>query len=80
MPPSASAATTGQVELFADLYELRMVRAYRALEMEAEAVFSRFVQRLPPARNFLLACGGEDLQSTLFLAEEPLLEVAAPIA
>lgn len=124
MPPSASAAMIGQVELFADLYELRMARAYRALGMADEAVFSLFVRRLPPARNFLLACGIEDLLDTLealrfgpeslvwlrslgefpaefldwlgrfrfsgavhamaegtpLFAEEPLLEVVAPVA
>jgi nicotinate phosphoribosyltransferase len=124
MPPSASAAMTGQVELFADLYELRMAHAYQALRMEDEAVFSLFVRRLPLTRNFLLACGVEDLLDTLealrfgpeslawlrslgefpeaflewlarfrfggtvhavpegtpLFAEEPLLEVVAPIA
>ena len=48
------------LELFADLYEFRMAHAYRALGMEEEAVFSLFVRRLPPGRNFLLACGAED--------------------
>jgi nicotinate phosphoribosyltransferase len=113
-----------QVELFADLYELRMARAYRALGMEGEAVFSLFVRRLPPGRNLLVACGVEDLldvlegwrfgpdslaflrglepwpeeflawlsglrfsgsvravpEGTPVFAEEPLLEIAAPIA
>lgn len=53
------------LELFADLYEFRMARAYRALGMEEEAVFSLFVRRLPPERNFLLACGTEDFCDTL---------------
>lgn len=53
------------LELFADLYEFRMAHAYRALGMEEEAVFSLFVRRLPPGRNFLLACGAEDLCDTL---------------
>ncbi|WP_237213298.1 nicotinate phosphoribosyltransferase, partial [Falsiroseomonas oryziterrae] len=123
MPPGLSAASP-QIELFADLYELRMARAYHELGMQAEAVFSLFVRRLPPTRNYLLACGVEDLLDTLaalrfrtdsldylrslgefpeaFLnwlagfrfsgalhampegtpvfAEEPLLEVVAPIA
>ncbi len=43
--------------LFADLYELTMMRAYAALGMEAEAVFSLFVRNLPKGRNFLIACG-----------------------
>jgi len=123
-PPPASATMPARLELFADLYELRMARAYHALGMEGEAVFSLHVRRLPRARNYLLACGVEDLLDTLeglrfgpesldylrslggfpeeFLAwlagfrfsgavhavpegtpvfaEEPLLEVVAPIA
>jgi nicotinate phosphoribosyltransferase len=43
--------------LFTDLYELTMVRAYQALGMAGEAVFSLFVRNLPASRNFLLACG-----------------------
>ena len=54
-----------QVELFADLYEVRMARAYRALGMEGRAVFSLFVRRLPPGRNLLVACGVEDLLDVL---------------
>jgi nicotinate phosphoribosyltransferase len=113
-----------QVELFADLYEFRMARAYRALGMQGQAVFSLFVRRLPRGRNLLVACGIEDLldvlegwhfgpESLAFLrglepwpeeflswlgglrfsgsvravpegtpvfAEEPLLEITAPIA
>lgn len=42
-----------------------MAHAYRALGMEEEAVFSLFVRRLPPGRNFLLACGAEDVCDTL---------------
>jgi nicotinate phosphoribosyltransferase len=124
MPPGPFVAAPPQIALFADLYELRMARAYRDLGMEREAVFSLFVRRLPPTRNYLLACGVEDLLDTLealrfgpdsldylrslgefpeaFLdwlagfrfsgtvhavpegtpvfAEEPLLEVVAPIA
>lgn len=45
--------------LFTDLYELTMVRAYQALGMAGEAVFSLFVRKLPASRNFLLACGIE---------------------
>lgn len=43
--------------LFTDLYELKMARAYDALGMTGEAVFSLFVRQLPARRNFLLACG-----------------------
>lgn len=43
--------------LFTDLYELTMLQAYFHENMTQEAVFSLFVRRLPPERNFLLACG-----------------------
>ncbi len=47
--------------LFVDLYELTMLRAYAALGMREEAVFSLFVRRLPEGRNFLIACGLDEL-------------------
>jgi nicotinate phosphoribosyltransferase len=43
--------------LFTDLYELTMLQAYFEEEMVEQAVFSLFVRRLPPGRNFLIACG-----------------------
>ncbi|EMS80022.1 nicotinate phosphoribosyltransferase [Desulfotignum phosphitoxidans] len=43
--------------LFTDLYELTMLQAYFHENMNRQAVFSLFVRRLPPERNFLLACG-----------------------
>lgn len=43
--------------LFTDLYELTMARAYVEEGMTGEAVFSLFVRRLPPGRNYLLASG-----------------------
>ena len=46
-----------ELELFTDLYELTMLQAYLKEGMTDEAVFSLFVRRLPPQRNFLLACG-----------------------
>jgi nicotinate phosphoribosyltransferase len=45
--------------LFADLYELTMMQAYLREGMTGEAVFSLFVRRLPPSRNYLIACGLE---------------------
>ncbi|MBW8269403.1 nicotinate phosphoribosyltransferase [Caldovatus aquaticus] len=66
MPPPACPPVPAGLELFTDLYELRMARAYRALGMDRqEAVFSLFVRRLPRNRNYLLACGVEDLLDTL---------------
>lgn len=43
--------------LFTDLYELTMLQAYWAEGMTAPAVFDVFARKLPPGRNFLLACG-----------------------
>lgn len=45
--------------LFTDLYELTMVQAFVEEGMTRDAVFSLFFRRLPPRRNFLLACGLE---------------------
>lgn len=46
--------------LLIDLYELTMIQAYWREEMHDEASFSFYVRRLPPQRNFLLACGLDD--------------------
>ena len=46
--------------LFTDLYELKMVQAYRREGLDGIAVFDLFVRRLPPGRGFLLAGGIED--------------------
>ncbi len=46
--------------LLTDLYQLTMMQAYWAEGMNDTAVFSLFVRRLPPNRNFLVACGIED--------------------
>ena len=43
--------------LFTDLYELTMLQAYHEEGLNADAVFSLFVRRLPARRNYLLACG-----------------------
>ncbi len=48
---------SNNLALFTDLYELTMAQAYFDEEMTDDAVFSLFVRRLPPQRNFLLACG-----------------------
>ena len=45
--------------LFTDLYELTMLQAYWAEGMTAPAMFDVFARKLPPQRNFLLACGLE---------------------
>ena len=47
--------------LLTDLYQLTMLQAYWREGMEAEATFSLFARRLPKSRNFLLACGLDDV-------------------
>jgi nicotinate phosphoribosyltransferase len=109
--------------LLTDLYQLTMLQAYLDEGMEEDAVFSLFVRRLPEDRNYLLACGLDDVlrhleqfhfdaealaylesqgfprgflrrlehlrfagdvfalpEGTPFFADEPVLEVVAPIA
>ena len=109
--------------LHTDLYELTMLQAYHTSGLDKESVFSLFVRKLPASRNYLLACGLEDVldyleglrftsreidylhsldlfgdeflewlrsfsfsgdvfampEGTPFFANEPLLEVIAPI-
>lgn len=47
--------------LFCDLYELTMAEAYLAHDMSAPATFSLFVRKTPKTRNFLIACGADEL-------------------
>ena len=47
--------------LFTDLYELSMLQAYVERGMDGSATFSLFVRRLPERRNYLLACGLDDV-------------------
>lgn len=47
--------------LFADLYQLTMLRAYFELGMASPSAFSLFVRKLPARRNFLIACGVAEL-------------------
>ena len=46
--------------LLTDLYQLTMLQAYDEEQMHETAVFSLFVRRMPPRRNYLLACGLDD--------------------
>lgn len=57
MPDRSDWITEDNVALLTDLYQLTMLQAYWREGMDDEAVFSLFVRRLPPGRNFLLACG-----------------------
>jgi nicotinate phosphoribosyltransferase len=51
--------------LLTDLYELTMAQAYLEEGMSEQAVFSLFVRRLPKRRNYLLACGLDDVLAFL---------------
>ena len=46
--------------LFTDLYELTMLQVYFDQGMRETATFDLFFRRLPPGRNYLLACGLAD--------------------
>ncbi|MFN3597769.1 MAG: nicotinate phosphoribosyltransferase [Rubricoccaceae bacterium] len=50
----------GRAALVTDLYQLTMAQAYWREGMDAEATFDLFVRRLPPSRNYLVACGLAD--------------------
>jgi nicotinate phosphoribosyltransferase len=68
------------VALLADLYQFTMLEAYLEEGLQEEAAFSLFVRRLPSTRNFLVACGLDALpEGTPLFADEPLLEVVAPL-
>lgn len=49
----------GNAALLTDLYELTMLDSYFELGMNDIAAFDLFVRRLPPSRNYLVACGLE---------------------
>ena len=57
--------TPDNVGLLTDLYELTMLQAYWREGMDAEAVFSMFIRRLPKDRNFLVAAGLDDALAAL---------------
>ncbi len=51
----------GKSALFCDLYELTMLQAYFEEGLTDRSTFSLFVRKLPPGRNFLVACGLEEV-------------------
>ena len=51
----------GNAALLTDLYQLTMLQAYHREHMAQTAVFDLFVRRLPPDRNYLVACGLDDV-------------------
>ena len=65
MNASTGERASGVTALFTDLYELTMLGAYGLLGMDAGATFSLFVRELPASRNFLIACGLDDLLDEL---------------
>jgi nicotinate phosphoribosyltransferase len=70
----------GDWPLATDLYEFTMLDAYLQEGMTERAVFSLFVRKLPPQRNFLVACGLEDalqLLESLRFGEDSLRSLAS---
>jgi nicotinate phosphoribosyltransferase len=57
--------TRHNVALLTDQYQLTMVQAYWREGLLEPAVFSLFVRRLPKSRNFLLACGVDEVLEVL---------------
>ncbi|MFA4984755.1 MAG: nicotinate phosphoribosyltransferase [Candidatus Omnitrophota bacterium] len=51
--------------LLLDLYELTMAQAYFYYKPRAMATFDLFVRKLPPGRNYLIACGLSDILAYL---------------
>jgi nicotinate phosphoribosyltransferase len=47
--------------LLTDLYQLTMLQAYWSEGFDDRAAFSLFFRRLPEARNYLIACGLDDV-------------------
>ena len=47
--------------LLTDLYQLTMLQAYHREGLRDEAVFDLFVRRLPEHRDYLVACGLDDV-------------------
>ncbi len=64
-PQAPVTACDQELALFTDLYELTMLQAYLEESMHDPAVFSLFVRKVPPGRNYLLACGLDSLLGQL---------------
>lgn len=61
--------------LLTDLYELTMLQSYFERGMNGPAVFDLFVRRLPTRRNYLVACGLDEVLrylETLHFSDESL--------
>ena len=72
MTPTMS--SSAHSALLTDLYQLTMMQAYVREGMNDTAVFTLFVRRLPARRNYLLACGLDDvldfLETVRFTADD----------
>lgn len=55
--PQEALAKQEDLGLLVDLYELTMIQAYWAENMNDTATFSLFFRTLPQGRNYMLACG-----------------------
>lgn len=55
--PNQELPRDADLSLLVDLYELTMLQAYWAEGMHDTATFSLFFRKLPPHRNYMLACG-----------------------
>lgn len=53
------------LSLLVDLYELAMAQAYWSEGMDKTAVFSLFFRELPANRNFVLACGQQNVAQVI---------------
>lgn len=51
--------------LLTDLYELTMLQVYLEKDLQEEAVFDLFIRRMPAKRNYLIACGLDDVLTYL---------------
>lgn len=61
MSPHPAWIDDANAVLLTDLYQLTMLQAYWQEGMEGQGTFSLFARRLPKARNYLLACGLDDV-------------------
>jgi nicotinate phosphoribosyltransferase len=57
--------TDDNAGMLTDFYELTMLQSYFEHGMNDTAVFDLFVRRLPTTRNYLVACGLEDVRHYL---------------
>ncbi len=79
LDPASTWVAAKDLCLLTDLYQLALVRSFREEGMDGEAVFTLAARRLPPGRNYLLACGQElamEVMATLRFDDEALAHLA----